>query len=132
MSSATPRKTRSTDLLISKELSCDADRREEISRSIRAINMQDLTDLVGGHLPSMRNAFYLNPQDFPPAINIPGCRGVRFLMADVLVWLDSLKAAKAPASRTEPPAHERDPDHRSATPGFGHHDAEYAPQHPHR
>ncbi|MBN6740620.1 hypothetical protein JKG47_08780 [Acidithiobacillus sp. MC6.1] len=69
-----------------------------------AIDMPQLTTLVGGHLASMRNAFYAHPQDFPPAITIPGCRGVRFLMADVLAWLESRKSAKAPAPRTEPPA----------------------------
>ncbi|MBN6741361.1 hypothetical protein JKG47_12590 [Acidithiobacillus sp. MC6.1] len=63
-----------------------------------AIDMPQLTTLVGGNLRSMRNAFYANPQAFPPAIDIPGCRGVRFLLTDVLVWLESRKA-KAPAPR---------------------------------
>ncbi len=62
-----------------------------------AIDMDQLAVLIGARLRSLRNAFYLRPQDFPPAIDIPGCRGVRFLMADVLVWLETRKTQTAPA-----------------------------------
>ena len=72
------------------------------------ITLPELAAAVGGQYESMRNAFYLNPEDFPPAAYLPGCRGPRFLMSDVLIWLESRKAKPAspppvtPASKGRP------------------------------
>jgi predicted DNA-binding transcriptional regulator AlpA len=56
------------------------------------IGLPELAQLVGANLPSMRNAFYTHPEQFPPAIYIPGCKGVRFLRQDVFHWLDERKS----------------------------------------
>ena len=65
-----------------------------------AITLPELAAAVGGQYESMRNAFYVNPEDFPPAAYLPGCRGPRFLLSDVLIWLESRKAK--PASPVAP------------------------------
>jgi hypothetical protein len=61
-----------------------------------AIDLPGLAATYGANPRSVRNAFYLRPQDFPPAIYLPGCRGPRFLVSDVLVWLESRKTQPAP------------------------------------
>ncbi|WP_428946894.1 hypothetical protein ACQUQQ_08745 [Acidithiobacillus ferrooxidans] len=60
-----------------------------------AIDLPALAAAVGANPRSWRNAFYLRPDDFPRAIYLPGCRGPRFLMSDVLAWLESRKKAQA-------------------------------------
>ena len=56
-----------------------------------AIDLPTLAQAIGANPRSVRNAFYLRPQDFPPAIYLPGCRGPRFLVWDVQAWLESHK-----------------------------------------
>ena len=61
-----------------------------------AIDLPGLAATYGATPRSVRNAFYLRPQDFPPAIYLPGTRGPRFLVDDVLVWLEARKTQAAP------------------------------------
>ena len=63
-----------------------------------AITLPELASLVSGQYESLRNHFYLHPEDFPPARYIPGCRGPRFVVADLPAWLESRKAKPSPAS----------------------------------
>ena len=65
-----------------------------------AISLPELAAAVSGQHESMRNALYLNPEAFPPAAYLPGYRGPRFLMVDVLIWLESMKTQPA----SPPPA----------------------------
>lgn len=64
-----------------------------------AIDLPGLAAAIGANPRSLRNAFYLDPDQFPPAIYLPGTRGPRFLVPDVLIWLESRKA-----QTTQPPA----------------------------
>ena len=66
-----------------------------------AITLPELAASVGGQYESIRNAFYLNPESFPPAVYLPGTRGPRFLIIDVRDWLESRKTKPAAGS---PPA----------------------------
>ncbi len=56
-----------------------------------ALSLPELAALYGGNHRSARNWFYKHPEDFPPAIYLPGTRGPRFLVSDVPAWLDSRK-----------------------------------------
>ena len=70
-----------------------------------AIDLPELAAAIGANPRSLRNAFYLHPDDFPPAIYLPGCCGVRFLVSDIPAWLESHKAptqASTPAPVTKP------------------------------
>jgi predicted DNA-binding transcriptional regulator AlpA len=67
-----------------------------------AIDIPDLAAAIGANPRSARNAFYLRPQDFPPAIYLPGCRGPRFMVSDVLAWLESRKTQPAPPPPVTP------------------------------
>ena len=60
-----------------------------------AVSMAELAELVGGHLPSMRNRYYAHPEEFPPAVFLPGVRGARFLLAEFPAWFESKKALPA-------------------------------------
>lgn len=66
-----------------------------------AIDLPALAAAIGGQLRSVRNAFYSRPQDFPPAVYLPGCRGPRFLVEDVQTWLESRRTQQA---APQPPA----------------------------
>lgn len=61
-----------------------------------ALTISELAALYGGNPRSARNAFYLHPEDFPPALYLPGTRGPRFLVTDALLWLESRKTQPAP------------------------------------
>jgi predicted DNA-binding transcriptional regulator AlpA len=63
-----------------------------------AIDLPGLAAAIGANSRSLRNAFYAHPQDFPPAIYLPGTRGPRFLVSDVQAWLESRKVKPSPAS----------------------------------
>lgn len=65
-----------------------------------AIDLPELAAAIGANVRSLRNAFYLHPEDFPPAIYLPGTRGPRFLVSDVQAWLASRKTQTTP----QPPA----------------------------
>ena len=67
-----------------------------------AIDIPDLAAAIGANPRSARNAFYLRPQDFPPAIYLPGCRGPRFMVSDVLTWLESRKTPAPPPPPVTP------------------------------
>ena len=64
-----------------------------------ATDLPGLAAAIGANPRSLRNAFYLHPEEFPPAIHLPGTRGPRFLVSDVLIWLESRKT-----QTTQPPA----------------------------
>ncbi|OCX76093.1 hypothetical protein A6M27_19230 [Acidithiobacillus thiooxidans] len=64
-----------------------------------AIDLPGLAAAIGANPRSLRNAFYLHPDQFPPAIYLPGTRGPRFLVSDVLIWLEARKPQQ-PASAT--------------------------------
>ena len=64
-----------------------------------AIDLPELATAIGANARSLRNAFYLHPDQFPPAIYLPGTRGPRFLVSDVLIWLEARKPQQ-PASAT--------------------------------
>ena len=64
-----------------------------------AIALPELAAAIGANARSLRNAFYLHPDQFPPAIYLPGTRGPRFLVSDVLIWLEARKTQP-----TQPPA----------------------------
>jgi predicted DNA-binding transcriptional regulator AlpA len=61
-----------------------------------ALTLPELAALYGGNPRSARNWFYRHPEDFPQAIYLPGTRGPRFLVSDVLIWLESRKTQPAP------------------------------------
>ena len=65
-----------------------------------AIDLPELAAGIGANARSLRNAFYLHPDQFPPAIYLPGTRGPRFLVSDVLIWLEARKAKTQPAQST--------------------------------
>ena len=67
-----------------------------------AIDLPGLAAAIGANPRSVRNAFYLRPQDFPPAIYLPGCRGPRFLVSDVLIWLEARKTPAPPPPPVTP------------------------------
>lgn len=75
-------------------------RHHQVMDSKYAIGLPALAAAIGANARSLRNAFYLRPQDFPPAIYPPGTRGPRFLVSDVLTWLESMKTQPA----SPPPA----------------------------
>jgi len=94
---------------------------KDTSANPLAIDLPALAEAIGAHVRSMRNAFYQRPQDFPPAIYLPGARGPRFLMTDVLNWLESRKSTPevsttpaAPTASVEPPKRRGRP--RKASP----------------
>ena len=60
-----------------------------------AIALPELAAAIGANPRSMRNAYYLQPQDFPPSIYLPGARGPRFLVSDVQDWLEARKTQQA-------------------------------------
>ena len=72
------------------------------SSTRKAITLPELAAAIGANPRSLRNAYYLRPEDFPPAISLPGCRGPRFLVSDVLVWLESRKTQPAPPPPSTP------------------------------
>ena len=78
-----------------------------------AIDLPELAAAIGAHPRSLRNAFYLHPDQFPPAIYLPGTRGPRFLVSDVQAWLEARKTQP-----TQPPAAASNPQGRprKATP----------------
>jgi predicted DNA-binding transcriptional regulator AlpA len=61
-----------------------------------AITLPELAASIGANPRSVRNTFYLHPDQFPPAIYLPGCRGPRFLVSDVRAWLEARKTQPAP------------------------------------
>lgn len=67
-----------------------------------AIDLPGLAAAIGANPRSLRNAFYLHPDDFPPAIYLPGCRGPRFLVDDVQAWLEARKTTPAPPPPVTP------------------------------
>ncbi|OCX75536.1 hypothetical protein A6M23_01965 [Acidithiobacillus thiooxidans] len=67
---------------------------------ILAIDLPELAAAIRGNPRSLRNAFYLRPQDFPPAIYLPGTRGPRFLLSDVQAWLEVRKTPVPPPPAT--------------------------------
>ena len=68
------------------------------SSTRKAITIPELAAAIGANSRSLQNAFYLNPEAFPPAAYLPGCRGPRFLVEDVRAWLESRKT-----QTTQPP-----------------------------
>lgn len=60
-----------------------------------AIDIPELAAAIGANVRSLRNAFYLHPDQFPPAIYLPGTRGPRFLVSDVLIWLEARRTQQA-------------------------------------
>lgn len=68
-----------------------------------AITLPELATIISANPRSLRNAFYLRPQDFPSAIHLPACRGPRFLMSDVQAWLESRKTQPQPKPALLPP-----------------------------
>ena len=60
-----------------------------------AIDIPELAAAIGANVRSVRNAFYLHPDQFPPALYLPGCRGPRFLVSDAFTWLESRKTQPA-------------------------------------
>ena len=68
----------------------------------KAIPLPELAATYGANPRSVRNAFYLRPQDFPPAIYLPGCRGPRFLVDDVQAWLEVRKTPAPPPPPVTP------------------------------
>ena len=60
-----------------------------------AITLPELAAAIGANPRTLRNAFYLHPDQFPPAIYLPGTRGPRFLVSDVLSWLEARKTQPA-------------------------------------
>ena len=72
------------------------------SSTRKAIPLPELAATYGANPRSVRNAFYLRPQDFPPAIYLPGCRGPRFLVDDVQAWLEARKTTPAPPPPVTP------------------------------
>ena len=67
-----------------------------------AIDLPELAAVIGANPRSLRNAFYLHPDDFPPAIYLPGCRGPRFLVDDVQAWLEARKTPAPPPPPVTP------------------------------
>jgi len=63
----------------------------------KAITLPELAAAIGANPRSLRNVYYLHPAKFPPAMYLPACRGPRFLMSDVLAWLESRKTQPPPA-----------------------------------
>ncbi|MHB8250671.1 hypothetical protein [Acidithiobacillus sp.] len=69
-----------------------------------AIDLPELAAAIGANPRSLRNAFYLHPDDFPPARYLPGCRGPRFLVTDIPAWLESRQTQTTTTTTRPPPA----------------------------
>ena len=67
-----------------------------------AIDLPELAAAIGANPRSLRNAFGSHPDDFPPAIYLPGCRGPRFLVDDVQAWLEARKTPAPPPPPATP------------------------------
>ena len=67
-----------------------------------AIDLPGLAAAIGANARSLRNVFYARPQDFPPAIYLPGTRGPRFMVDDVQAWLEAHKTQPAPPPPATP------------------------------
>lgn len=63
--------------------------------STLAITLPELAAAIGANVRSLRNAFYLHQNQFPPAIYLPGTRGPRFLTSDVRNWLEAKKTQRS-------------------------------------
>lgn len=67
-----------------------------------ALDLPGLAAAIGANPRSVRNAFYLHPDAFPPPVYLPGTRGPRFLLDDVQIWLEAKKAQAAPPPAPKP------------------------------
>lgn len=59
----------------------------EPERHRRLYDQQALADLLCVSKKTLQNKFYISPQDFPAAIQIPGARGPRWTPESVQFWL---------------------------------------------
>jgi len=60
----------------------------------------DLAEVLSVSPKTLQNQ---NPADLPPAVRIPGCKGPRYRLRDVLAWLDGFPADhQRPAKRGQP------------------------------
>ncbi len=58
--------------------------------------IHDLADTLAVSAKTLQNQ---PPHHLPPAIRIPGCRGPRYRLQDVLAWLDGFVAKHRPAAK---------------------------------
>ncbi len=55
----------------------------------KLLTQQDLARILGVGVKTIQNRQYLHPETLPPSLYLPGCRGPRYLQADVLAWLEN-------------------------------------------
>ena len=66
--------------------------------SLKLIDVYDLAGIFGCHFHTLQNQYTNNPELFPPAIKLPGCRGPRWTPEAIKAWFES-----APPHRPIPP-----------------------------
>jgi hypothetical protein len=65
------------------------------------LTVTDLAEVIKTKDSTLSERLKNHPEDFPPAMEIPGCRGFRFHPQDVADWLVEL-SAKALGLRSAP------------------------------
>ncbi len=61
----------------------------------RLLTQEDLARLLRVSVKTIQNRQYLHPETLPPSLYLPGCRGPRYLQADVLAWLENARVVPA-------------------------------------
>lgn len=75
------------------------------------LTLDDLAVRIRSTAKTVANRYYRAPEDFPPVLKVPGCRGPRFRPQDVDVWIYSLagktenRSTKLPLSAPPPSDH---------------------------
>lgn len=66
--------------------------------SLKLIDVYELAGIFGCHFHTLQNQYTNNPELFPRAIKLPGCRGPRWTPEAIKTWFES-----APPHRPTPP-----------------------------
>ena len=91
----------------------------ESVKHLYLLTVTDLAEVIKTKDSTLSERLKNHPEDFPPAMEIPGCRGFRFHPQDVADWLVELSAKALglrSASAVNPTITRRTRKKRAATP----------------